>query len=414
MEPNKVYLFVRPGGNQSYTLYFTPTEQLMEEVTVNASNIPAGVNISFDISPKGNPRSVQRREEKTDVCRENGVLVCGQCECYQPYSGRFCQKGEEDVSLLACRSGPHAPVCSGRGSCEGGFCLCNTPVDSMERFSGQFCEWSNFQCPQYNKKICRGKGSCEGGTCVCDEGWTGEDCGCTTNVTGCMAYNQQVCNGNGMCECGLCKCKLPFYGPTCEMCFTCPGTCVTRADCVECRGFGTGVKNSSCDRECGFFSLSIVENSDDLPEPGYKTAHCKMRSSAGDFCFFYFTYSFTPSGEHATVARDKDCPSEAGAVLKAEVSGLEAQLLIKLRFLFLCKVTTTEKDYEEQKLNNVSTFMSLAFSCTNITFYRTTTTVRTESCKNVKIHEDGAFPHYDRKLVTKYISNSLRDEQLGF
>ncbi|XP_056237792.1 integrin beta-1-like [Seriola aureovittata] len=271
LQPQELSLHLRPGVSQSFPLTITmPTDQPVPELTMDTSNVPAGVNITFSGVTTGNPLLVQvnlevaqcpsnsddstqnrtgpwsvhvkprgfslsvkleitlecqcdctrNREENSPRCSSHGALVCGQCQCYNPHIGKLCQwdvdsffSSDEDF----CRWGPNAPVCSGRGRCVVDFCECEKRENPQERYSGQFCECSNFDCPYSNNQICGGHGQCECGQCICDNDWIGEGCNCSLDTASCMATNQQLCNGKGMCQCGRCKCEPPYKGPTCEM-----------------------------------------------------------------------------------------------------------------------------------------------------------------------------------------------------
>ncbi|XP_054477970.1 integrin beta-1-B-like [Anoplopoma fimbria] len=248
-----------------------PTEQPITELTMDTSPVPARVNITFSSIMNGNPLVVQvtveaarcpgqqgdfnlrqnrtgpwpvlitprgfslsvkleitlecqcdcrrNREENSPSCGGHGALVCGQCECPEPYAGQQCQRDIDSFQSRNedyCRSGPNAPVCSRRGKCNEGFCECETRANPKERYSGRYCECSNFDCPYFNSRICGGHGKCECGRCVCDDNWTGEDCICTMETDSCMAKSQKLCNNNGVCQCGLCRCETPYRGPTCE------------------------------------------------------------------------------------------------------------------------------------------------------------------------------------------------------
>ncbi|XP_040020296.2 integrin beta-1 [Gasterosteus aculeatus] len=271
LRPRDVSLRLRPGVSESFPLMITvPTAQPITELIMDTSALPAGVNVSFStivnenpllvvqvtvtaaqcpserddlnqnrngpwpvhIIPRGFLLSVKleinlecqcdctrNREENSAGCGGRGALVCGQCECRTPYTGPQCQ-GDVDSTLSQnddyCRPAPNAPVCSRRGKCEEGFCECETRANVGERYSGKFCECSNFDCLYHNGRICGGHGECECGRCVCDEGWTGEDCSCTIETASCRSRNQKLCNGNGMCICGMCKCESHYLGRTCE------------------------------------------------------------------------------------------------------------------------------------------------------------------------------------------------------
>ncbi|XP_037308787.1 integrin beta-1-like [Pungitius pungitius] len=270
LQPREVSLYLRPGLSESFPLTITvPTEQPITELIMDTSTLPAGVNITFKNTVNENPLVVQvtvtatqcpserddlnqnrtgpwpvhiiprgflqsvkleinlecqcdcsrNHEENSPGCGGRGALVCGQCECLAPYTGQQCQR---DISSIPsqnddfCRSGPNAPVCSGRGKCREGFCECETRANKEERYSGMFCECSNFDCTFDNNRMCGGHGKCECGRCVCDEGWTGEVCACTIETASCSSKNQKLCNDNGMCICGICKCESHYFGRTCE------------------------------------------------------------------------------------------------------------------------------------------------------------------------------------------------------
>ncbi|XP_019728522.1 integrin beta-1-like isoform X2 [Hippocampus comes] len=354
-QPQEVTLHLRPGVSQSFPLSITTARgRPIPELKIDTSPVPAGVNITFSnirhgnmpmevnvvaghcrttsdtINPKNRtgPWSVhitsgsfsqsvnleinvececdckRNREENSPTCNSHGALVCGSCECYQPYLGQYCQINQElsdGRDERFCRRGPNAPLCSGRGTCVEGDCVCHSQENPNERYKGRFCECSNFDCPYHNNRICGGHGRCECGQCICDNDWSDEDCSCSIDTISCMASNQQVCNGQGMCQCGSCRCDPPYAGPTCENCPTCLGPCQTHAECVDCRAFGTGPKKDRCEAECNYFILTKVESKEDIQAP------CKMISHE-DSCFFYFSISQTPTGTHCTVAATKECP----------------------------------------------------------------------------------------------------------
>ncbi|KAM6936117.1 integrin beta-1-B-like isoform 1-T2 [Lycodopsis pacificus] len=270
LQPREVSLRLRPGVSQSFPLTITmPTDQPITELTMVTSPVPAGVNITFSnimnenplvvqvtveaaqcpserddltqnrtgpwpvhITPRGFALSVKleitlecqcdctrNREENSPGCGGHGALVCGQCECRMPYTGQQCQRDTDSFPSRnedSCRSGPKAPVCSGRGKCEEGFCMCDVRMIPEERYSGQYCECNNFDCPYHNGRICGGHGRCECGRCRCDDDWTGEDCICTMESASCLSKNQKLCDDKGMCQCGVCKCERPYGGRTCE------------------------------------------------------------------------------------------------------------------------------------------------------------------------------------------------------
>ncbi|XP_057691535.1 integrin beta-1-like isoform X2 [Corythoichthys intestinalis] len=354
LQPQQVTLHLRPGVSQSFPLYITVARnQRTPQLNMDTSLMPAEVNITFSnirhgnmivevnveasnchktsdnstqdstgpsfvhITPRGFLQSLKleiildcecdckgNREENSPSCDGHGDLVCGSCECYQPYSGQHCQinvGSNFNRDDKTCRQGPNAPLCSNRGTCVDGECLCHSQENPNERYRGMFCECSNFDCPFHNNRICGGHGSCECGQCICDNDWTGEDCSCTLDTTSCMASNQQLCNNQGLCQCGSCRCDPPYAGPTCESCPTCLGPCQTHAECVDCRVFGTGPKKDRCQDECNYLIVTKVGSKT------YIDAPCKMKSRE-DSCYFYFSISQDREGIHCTAAAMKECP----------------------------------------------------------------------------------------------------------
>ncbi|XP_076016829.1 integrin beta-1-like [Genypterus blacodes] len=348
---------LRPGVRWSFPLTVTQAaaERPVTDLSLDTSALPEGVNVTFSSSVNGNPRVIQvhvearclsetdtqknttgpwsiqitprgfspsvelkltlececdcrrEREESSPACGGHGALVCGQCECAEPYIGQRCERLSDSFASLedSCRSGPGDPVCSERGRCTEGFCECDRRTDPEERVSGQFCECDNFNCPRHNHRLCAGHGRCECAQCVCDADWTGEDCGCFMEITSCMASNQQICNGRGLCECGVCRCLPPYMGPTCEVCPTCEGPCRVHADCVECLAFGTGRKKDRCDTVCDYLNVTMTDDKEPVETSG--VLFCKERRTSDD-CFYFYTLKVTPSGiRSAAVQPGKQC-----------------------------------------------------------------------------------------------------------
>lgn len=274
LQAQELAIHLRPGVSQSFPLSISiPNDHPTTDLTLDTSNVPAGLNITFSSITTGNPLLVQvtveaaqcpsksdisnqnstapwsvqitprgfaksvtlevtlqcqcscteNREENSPTCSSHGALVCGRCVCYQPYVGNLCQidiTSFESENEDSCRSRPGAPVCSGRGVCVSGMCHCNQR-ENPEKIRGQFCECTNFDCPYHENRICGGNGICECGMCRCYENWTGSDCSCSTETASCVAKNQQLCNGRGNCVCGKCQCLPQYQGPTCEDCPVC-------------------------------------------------------------------------------------------------------------------------------------------------------------------------------------------------
>ena len=70
------------------------------------------------------------------------------------------------------------------------------------------CNCDCEQTTQVNSSMCSNNGNLTCGQCSCVEGWTGNDCSCSTArcVTG---SNGLECSGRGSCVCGECVCHHP-------------------------------------------------------------------------------------------------------------------------------------------------------------------------------------------------------------
>ncbi|CAB4002298.1 Hypothetical predicted protein, partial [Paramuricea clavata] len=95
-------------------------------------------------------------------CNGNGSLVCGNCECDEGWSGEFCQCDAQRFSNInsdKCKNSNEtgALTCSGNGECDCGVCQCNLIPDKTEKYYGQFCQCSNFNCELFDTKLCGGR-----------------------------------------------------------------------------------------------------------------------------------------------------------------------------------------------------------------------------------------------------------------
>jgi hypothetical protein len=124
-------------------------------------------------------------------------------------------------------SRPHAsssssPVCSGRGSCECGNCVCDKSNTTI--IYRQFCECDDSSCDRsLSGLLCGGHGLCNSGRCERDACWTGPACDCSNDVSQCLSPDGKICSGHGECLCGQCKrCDDGYSGQFCSECETCP------------------------------------------------------------------------------------------------------------------------------------------------------------------------------------------------
>uniref|UniRef100_A0A8C5LTM2 Integrin subunit beta like 1 n=1 Tax=Leptobrachium leishanense TaxID=445787 RepID=A0A8C5LTM2_9ANUR len=145
---------------------------------------------------------------------------------HKPSSSSSSCKLNPAASEKRCRS-PDGFVCSGRGTCDCGVCLCE--VKEAGKYYGPLCECHDWVCHTYDGQVCAGHGSCDCGKCQCDAGWSGEACQypatCDLNrkQSNEMCRNSQgvICSNAGTCHCGRCKCEPAegnglIYGKYCE------------------------------------------------------------------------------------------------------------------------------------------------------------------------------------------------------
>ena len=186
-----------------------------------------------------------------DVCFAQNKTDCtGDCDA--GYRGDRCdRKCFPDVSYAetlgdmttpdqyACHalrtSGGSCNPCSGHGTCEDGYCVCD---DNWFDDEPSQCSKT---CPvSPGGEVCSGNGVCrlygDTAACVCARGWRGDDC--SVECPG-MAATGKPCTGNGACildytnnvPSATCECSGKFIGAACDA--ECPG------DGEICTGHGT-------------------------------------------------------------------------------------------------------------------------------------------------------------------------------
>ena len=189
----------------------------------------------------------------SEECDYHGHLVCGQCQCFDRpesgdrWGGRGCQCSGNRTEM-SCRASPDQAVCSGRGECECGHCLCQEGDGDLNIY-GEFCQCDNINCQRdRNGSVCGDHGLCDCGVCQCEVGWSGPACDCQQSVSQCLApgagqegQDGRLCSGHGVCECGECDCDDGWQGEHCHHCPTCLDTCHLLAPCVECLQWGSGL-----------------------------------------------------------------------------------------------------------------------------------------------------------------------------
>ncbi|XP_075415567.1 integrin beta-4 [Tenrec ecaudatus] len=251
-----------------------------------------------------------QKEARSALCSFNGDFTCGQCMCYEGWSGKACNcsTGSLSDTQPCVREGEDKP-CSGRGECQCGRCVCY----GEGRYVGHFCEYDNSQCPRTSGFLCNDRGHCTMGQCVCEPGWTGPSCDCPLSNATCIDSNGGICNGRGHCECGRCHCNQQslYTDTTCEINFSAIrlGLCEDLRSCVQCQAWGTGEKKGRSCEQCSF----KVKMVDELKDAEEVVEHCSFRDEDDDCNYSYTVEGDGAPGPNSTVLvhRKKDCPPGA-------------------------------------------------------------------------------------------------------
>uniref|UniRef100_A0A7N6AGG5 Integrin beta n=1 Tax=Anabas testudineus TaxID=64144 RepID=A0A7N6AGG5_ANATE len=171
----------------------------------------------------------------------NGTYECGICLCHPGRLGSHCECAEGDYNPTeqdlcsgpAGSGGSPSAICSGRGDCVCGQCVCHS--SDFGKVWGKLCECDDFNCLRYKGELCSGHGVCNCGFCQCAPDWQGENCNCSRRTDTCMSNLGLLCSGRGQCVCGACECTQPgAYGATCDKCPTCPDALLHDTNAVNC------------------------------------------------------------------------------------------------------------------------------------------------------------------------------------
>ncbi|ETE73271.1 Integrin beta-3, partial [Ophiophagus hannah] len=277
----------------------------------------------------------------------NGTFECGICHCHPGRLGSQCECSEEEYGPSQqdnCSPTQGQPLCSQRGECICGQCVCYS--SDFGKISGKYCECDDFSCVRFKGELCSGHGKCLCGDCACNPDWTGTYCNCTTRTDTCMSSNGLMCSGQGRgyCACGKCVCTQPgSFGETCEKCPTCPDACTIKKECVECKKFQRGIliEQGTCNRNC----RDEIELVQELGGKGKDAANCTYKDE--NDCVVYFQYYEDSSGKSILyVIEEPDCP-KGPDVLVVLLSVTGAILLIGLAALLIWKLLITIHDRRE-------------------------------------------------------------------
>uniref|UniRef100_A0A671XYB4 Integrin beta n=1 Tax=Sparus aurata TaxID=8175 RepID=A0A671XYB4_SPAAU len=373
-----------PGYHISYTSRCKDRKLRRGEQGRRCSDISVGDEVSFNVSitaplcvpaAQSPPRVVikpQGYSEEVEVllspicecsCQKdavphsptcshgNGTLECGTCRCKEGRVGALCEcdraeSGEAFDSYL-CRRDNASEVCSGRGECVCGKCVCRkSGRKPVHAYYGEFCECSDFSCDQYRGQQCGGQGRCVCGACRCHAAFRGRACECPLSPESCLSQDKQICSGRGDCHCGACICHdNRFRGPTCELCPSCPSVCTLHRECVLCRAFSLGLNPKECETRCVHLNLTLVGQAGVLarvpPSPGLH--RCMEVDTEG--CRVHFLLR-TGKKDDVHVALERECPSGPNVILIT--AALSASVVVLgVALLLLWKLLTGVHDRRE-------------------------------------------------------------------
>ncbi|XP_062846877.1 integrin beta-8 [Trichomycterus rosablanca] len=244
---------VQPGQkvffNITVGMRTCPVEELQKE---------SEPEILMMVKPVGFNESVTVRIQQACGCH------CGETgSCHddpEPYCVPRAYLMSDKTFIDSCHDERSGLVCSGRGTCMCGACVCDH--SNLGSVYGKFCEKDDFSCPYDGGLVCGGHGQCVSGKCTCQAGWTGESCGCPVSPESCMSADGLVCSGNGQCVCGKCVCDDQLHsGKFCEKCPTCSNSCQSHWSCVDCHLSKGLVLESTqqCNRSCTSLVVYVDE-----------------------------------------------------------------------------------------------------------------------------------------------------------
>uniref|UniRef100_A0A8C5R2Y5 Integrin beta n=1 Tax=Leptobrachium leishanense TaxID=445787 RepID=A0A8C5R2Y5_9ANUR len=302
----KVKALEEVGGQHVCKL---PPQDQKGRVVIKPSSFTDGLLIDASVLCDVCPCELQK-ELDSPKCSYNGHFACGRCECKNRWRGDNCNCSiEQNTDSHSCVAPGSQKVCSGRGECICGVCHCIS--ESLhQRYEGQFCEYSNFQCPRIGGFMCNDRGRCVKGMCDCAPGWEGPGCECPISNQTCLDTNGGLCNNRGQCVCGRCQCDVEsqYTDATCESSYSLSllGVCEVIRTCVQCQAWGTGEKKGKKCEECDV-KIKMV---DELKKG---TEKCTFRDEEDD-CTYHYSVdpsSAVQSNYTILVQNKKECPPGA-------------------------------------------------------------------------------------------------------
>ncbi len=163
--------------NLTLESWFPPLVQVSFSVEARARGCPKQKKKTFIIKPVGFKDSLSitvtfecdckcqaKAEPNSPKCNHgNGTYECGICLCHPGRLGPHCECAEGDYSPTeqdrcsgpAGSGGIQSAICSGRGDCVCGQCVCHS--SDFGKVWGKLCECDDFNCLRYKGELCSGK-----------------------------------------------------------------------------------------------------------------------------------------------------------------------------------------------------------------------------------------------------------------
>lgn len=358
----------------SLTLNYCPNEIRDDNSETIVFNVPGFGSFQVDMSAQCTCDCENATVSLSPQCSNSGDFTCGLCHCNEGWSGPDCS-----CSTAMCPLGPNGLVCSGRGECHCGRCVCDQPsflVSGVNnpRIEGDACECSNYECDiDSNGVVCSGRGvcTCSNGTyaCRCNRSpqsgleYAGDSCQCspdncidttsTSNLT-------QLCNENGNCDAcqsrGVaCTCNTGYIGEFCELAIRGAPLCNGNEDCVKC--YAEAIKDGSdpivtcrhlpCD---DYSSLTSSQDRSNYVIPNTFDQSTRDCSFSTVECRYIYYVAVPINSTTSTIVyqvEPEDClPIPIWAIALIIVVGL---LIIGVLVLISIKLILIYQDYREYK-----------------------------------------------------------------
>ncbi|KAH0626927.1 hypothetical protein JD844_002230 [Phrynosoma platyrhinos] len=269
------------------------------------------VLVSFDC----NCICQQYAEHDSETCTHgNGTFECGMCRCHPGRLGSRCECSEEEYSPSQqdnCTPRPGEPLCSQRGECICGQCVCYS--SDFGKISGKYCECDDFSCVRFKGELCSEEAAapCPG---LCGQKDSRGKKHLTENISSQIVLWE-----------------APDLFLNCSR------------ECVECKKFERGVlmEQDACNRNC----RDVIESVQELGDKGENAVNCTYKDE--DDCVVRFQYYEDSSGKSILyVIEEPDCP-KGPDVLVVLLSVTGAILLIGLAALLIWKLLITIHDRRE-------------------------------------------------------------------